>query len=165
MTKPLSAVAVLAAVAAVAVQLALPVSAMAQSSNRTKAGTLTCDISAGIGLIVGSKKNVTCVFTPAQPGPREVYVGSINKFGLDVGATSGGEMMWSVFAPSNKKFGALAGQYGGGSAEATVGAGLGANVLVGGSDRTVALQPVSLQGQTGLNLAVGVAGLDLHPAR
>ena len=165
MTKPLSAVAVLAAVAAVAVQLALPVSAMAQSSNRTKAGTLTCDISAGIGLIVGSKKNVTCVFTPAQPGPREVYVGAINKFGLDVGATSGGEMMWSVFAPSNKKFGALAGQYGGGSAEATVGAGLGANVLVGGSDRTVALQPVSLQGQTGLNLAVGVAGLDLHPAR
>jgi hypothetical protein len=165
MTKPLSAVAILAAVAAVAVPLALPAPAMAQSSNRTKAGTLTCDISAGIGLIVGSKKNVTCVFTPAQPGPREVYVGSINKFGLDVGATSGGEMMWSVFAPSNKKFGALAGQYGGGSAEATVGAGLGANVLVGGSDRTVALQPVSLQGQTGLNLAVGVAGLDLHPAR
>ena len=165
MTKPLSAVAILAAVAAVAVPLALPAPAMAQSSNRTKAGTLTCDISAGIGLIVGSKKNVTCVFTPAQPGPREVYVGSINKFGLDVGATSGGEMMWSVFAPSNKKFGALAGQYGGGSAEATVGAGLGAKVLVGGSDRTVALQPVSLQGQTGLNLAVGVAGLDLHPAR
>jgi len=165
MTKPLSAVAALAVVAAVAVPLALPAPAMAQSSNRTKAGTLTCDISAGIGLIVGSKKNVTCVFTPAQPGPREVYVGSINKFGLDVGATSGGEMMWSVFAPSNKKFGALAGQYGGGSAEATVGAGLGANVLVGGSDRTVALQPVSLQGQTGLNLAVGVAGLDLHPAR
>ena len=165
MTKPLSAVAILAAVAAVAVPLALPAPAMAQSSNRTKAGTLTCDISAGIGLIVGSKKNVTCVFTPAQPGPREVYVGAINKFGLDVGATSGGEMMWSVFAPSNKKFGALVGQYGGAGAEATVGAGLGANVLVGGSDRTVALQPVSVQGQTGLNLALGVTGLELYPAR
>ncbi|MEI8276733.1 MAG: DUF992 domain-containing protein, partial [Hyphomicrobiales bacterium] len=74
MTKPLSAVAALAVVAAVAVPLALPAPAMAQSSNRTKAGTLTCDISAGIGLIVGSKKNVTCLFTPAQPGPREVYV-------------------------------------------------------------------------------------------
>lgn len=165
MTKPLSAVAALAAVAAFAVPLALPAPAMAQSSNRTKAGTLTCDISAGIGLIVGSKKNVTCVFTPAQPGPREVYVGAINKFGLDVGATSGGEMMWSVFAPSNKKFGALAGKYGGAGAEATVGAGLGANVLVGGSDRTVALQPVSVQGQTGLNLALGVTGLELYPAR
>jgi len=164
MTKPLSAFAALAVVAAVAVPLAMPAPSLAQS-NRTKVGTLTCDISAGIGLIIASKKEVTCMFTPAAAGPREVYVGSINKFGLDVGATSGGEMVWSVFAPSNKKFGALAGQYGGASAEATVGAGLGANVLVGGSDRTVALQPVSVQGQTGLNLAVGVAGLDLHPAR
>ena len=165
MTKPLDAFAALAAIAAVVAPLALPVPAMAQSSTRTKAGTLACDISAGVGLIVASKKNVTCLFTPAQPGSRDVYVGAINKFGLDVGATSGGEMVWSVFAPSNKKFGALAGQYGGASAEATVGAGLGANVLVGGSDRTVALQPVSVQGQTGLNLAVGVTGLELHPAR
>jgi hypothetical protein len=70
-----------------------------------------------------------------------------------------------VFAPSNRKFGALAGHYAGATAEATVGVGAGANVLVGGSNRTVTLQPVSVQGQTGLNLAVGVAGLDLHPAR
>lgn len=156
-TKSLAAVVLAAAVA-------LPISAMAQSS-RTKVGTLTCDISGGIGLIVASKKDVTCMFTPAVAGPREVYVGSISKFGLDVGATSGGEMIWSVFAPSNKKFGALAGEYGGASAEATVGAGLGANVLVGGSDRTVSLQPVSVQGQAGLNLAVGVSGLSLRPAR
>jgi hypothetical protein len=105
------------------------------------------------------------MFTPAQPGPREVYTGSISKFGLDIGATAGGEMVWSVFAPSNKTFGALAGNYGGASAEATVGAGLGANVLVGGSNRTVALQPVSVQGQSGLNLAVGVSELQLRPAR
>ena len=161
MNKPLNALAVLAVAAAVA----LPVSASAQSPNRTKVGTLTCDISGGIGMIIASKKNVTCMFTPSQPGPREVYTGSITKFGLDVGATSGGEMIWTVFAPSNKKFGALAGQYGGASAEATVGAGVGANVLVGGSDRTVTLQPVSVQGQAGLNLAVGVAGLELRPAR
>ena len=159
MSKPLSAFAALAVAAAVA----MPVAAQAQS--RTKVGTLTCDISAGVGLIITSKKDVTCMFTPAAAGPREVYVGSISKFGLDVGATSGGEMVWSVFAPSNKKFGALAGEYGGASAEATVGAGLGANVLIGGSDRTVALQPISVQGQTGLNLAVGVAGLSLRPAR
>lgn len=161
MNKPLSAIAALAVTAAVA----MPVSSMAQAPNRTKVGTLTCDISAGIGLIITSKKAVTCMFTPAQAGPREVYTGSITKFGLDVGATAGGEMVWSVFAPSNKKFGALAGQYGGASAEATVGAGLGANVLVGGSDRTVSLQPVSVQGQAGLNLAVGVSGLELNPAR
>lgn len=161
MQRHLSAVAALAVVGA----LFLPAPAMAQNRDRTKVGTLTCDISAGIGLIVASKKNLTCMFTPSQPGPREVYTGSISKFGLDVGATSGGEMIWAVFAPSNKRFGALAGQYGGASAEATVGAGLGANVLVGGSDRTVTLQPVSVQGQTGLNLAAGVAALELQPAR
>lgn len=150
---------------AVATAMALPVPAMAQQHDRTKVGSLTCDISGGIGMIIASKKSVTCMFTPSKPGPREVYTGSITKFGLDVGATSGGEMVWTVFAPSNKKFGALAGHYGGASAEATVGAGVGANVLVGGSNRTVTLQPLSVQGQAGLNLAVGVAGLDLRPAR
>jgi hypothetical protein len=145
--------------------VALPKTSMAQGPSRTKAGTLTCDISGGIGVIIASKKTVACMFTPAQPGPREVYTGSISKFGLDVGATAGGEMVWSVFAPSNKTFGALAGNYVGASAEATVGAGLGANVLVGGSNRTVALQPLSVQGQTGINLAVGVSELVLNPAR
>jgi hypothetical protein len=161
MKKRLSALAALGVVAA----MALPVPAMAQGPERTKAGTLTCDISAGIGLIITSKKEVACMFTPSQPGPREVYTGSITKFGLDLGATTGGEMIWSVYAPTNRRFGALAGHYGGASAEATVGAGVGANVLVGGSNRTVTLQPVSVQGQTGLNVAAGVAGLDLHPAR
>jgi hypothetical protein len=161
MHRSLSALAALAVVAAVA----LPAPTMAQGANRTKVGTLTCDISAGIGLIITSKKDVTCMFTPSQPGPREVYTGSITKFGLDLGATAGGEMVWAVFAPTDRRFGALAGNYGGASAEATVGAGVGANVLVGGSNRTVSLQPLSVQGQAGLNLAVGVAGLDLHPAR
>lgn len=161
MHRPLSALAVLSVVAAVAA----PTPGFAQHGDRTKVGALTCDISAGIGVIIASKKQVTCMFTPSAPGPREVYVGSITKFGLDIGATSGGEMVWSVFAPSSRKFGALAGHYAGATAEATVGVGAGANVLVGGSNRTVTLQPVSVQGQTGLNLAVGVAGLDLHPAR
>lgn len=160
MHKLLSAVAVLAVAAAVA----LPIPASAQA-NRTKVGTLSCDISGGIGLVITSKKDLTCMFTPSQPGPREVYVGSITRFGLDLGATAGGEMVWAVYAPSTRKFGALAGNYGGATAEATVGAGLGANVLVGGSDRTVALQPVSVQGQAGLNVATGVADLRLRPAR
>jgi hypothetical protein len=138
--------------------------ALAQA-DKTKVGALSCDISGGIGVIIASKKTVTCMFTPASAGPREVYVGSITKFGLDLGATTGGQMIWSVFAPSNRKFGALAGHYVGASAEATVGAGVGANVLVGGSNRTVTLQPVSVQGQTGLNVAAGVAGLTLESAR
>jgi hypothetical protein len=150
------------AAAALAAAVSLPASAQ---ENRSKVGTLTCDISAGIGVIIGSKKDVTCMFTPSAPGPREVYVGSITKFGLDLGATSGGEMVWSVLAPSDRKFGALAGNYVGASAEATVGAGVGANALVGGSNRTITLQPVSVQAQTGLNVAAGVAGLTLRPAR
>ena len=161
MVRPLSAFAVLAIAAAVAA----PAPSLAAPRERTKVGTLTCDISAGIGAIIASRKSVTCMFTPSQPGPREVYTGAISKFGLDIGATAGGEMVWSVYAPTSRKFGALAGRYSGASAEATVGAGLGANVLVGGSNRTVALQPISVQGQAGLNLAAGVAELDLRPAR
>ena len=152
---------VAAAVLAVA---AHPGAANAQS--RSKVGTLSCDVSGGIGLIIASKKQVTCRFTPSAGGRPEIYVGSISKFGLDVGATSGGRMLWAVHAATEgPQRGALAGNYTGASAEATVGAGLGANVLVGGSNRSIALQPVSVQGQTGLNLAVGVAGLELRPAR
>ena len=161
MHRTLSAFSTLAVIAA----LASPASTVAQATERTKVGTVTCDISGGIGLIITSKKEVACMFTPSQPGPREVYTGSISKFGLDLGATAGGEMVWAVYAPTTRRFGALAGHYGGASAEATVGAGVGANVLVGGSNRTVTLQPVSVQGQAGLNLAVGVASLDLRPAR
>ena len=128
MHRPLSVIATLAFVAAVA----SPLPTLAQGE-RVKAGTLTCDISGGIGLIVTSHKDVTCMFTPSQPGPREVYVGGINKFGLDLGATAGGEMVWAVYAPTTRRFGALAGTYSGATAEATVGGGLGANVLVGGA--------------------------------
>jgi hypothetical protein len=151
--------------AALALATSMACPAVAQQPTHPKVGTLTCDISAGIGFIIGSQKQVTCMFTPAQGGPAEVYVGSISKFGLDIGATAGGEMVWSVYAPTSGRIAALAGNYTGASAEATVGLGLGANVLVGGSDRTVTLQPLSVQGQAGLNLAVGVAGLELRPAR
>jgi hypothetical protein len=150
------------AAAALAVALGVPASTQAQ---RAKVGTLTCDISGGIGLIIASQKQVQCLFTPSEPGPREVYVGTIRKFGLDLGATAGGEMLWSVYAPTSGRVAALAGTYAGATAEATVGAGIGANVLIGGSDRTIALQPVSVQGQTGLNVAAGVAELELRPVR
>lgn len=161
MRKALIAFASLAACSVVAITAP----AEAQPPARTAVGTLNCDISGGIGMIVGSRKGVACVFTPSTPGPREVYMGTISKFGLDIGATAGGGMVWAVYAPTNRGFGALAGHYSGASAEATVGAGLGANALLGGSNRTVMLQPLSVQGQAGLNLAVGVAALELVPAR
>jgi hypothetical protein len=161
MQKIVKALAALTAIAAVS----SPASSMAQNAERAQVGVLTCDISAGIGIIIASKKNVICTFTPALQGPSEVYTGSITKFGLDIGATSGGRMVWNVYAPTTQRFAALSGDYVGASGEATVGVGLGANVLVGGSNRTIALQPVSFQGQTGLNVAVGVTGLTLRPAR
>ena len=134
------------------------------NAQRVKAGVLTCDVSAGIGLIVGSQRQVACVFAPELPGPEESYFGSITKFGLDIGATGGGVMVWAVFAAGGGP-GFLAGDYVGATADVTIAVGLGANVLVGGSDRTVALQPVSVSSQIGFNLAIGVADLQLRPAR
>jgi hypothetical protein len=136
----------------------------AQPQDRVQAGVLNCDVSGGLGLIIGSQKEVTCQFLPADASsPREVYVGVINKFGLDIGATSQGQLVWNVFAPTNRPVAALRGDYVGAGAEATIAVGLGANVLVGGNNRTVALQPLSVQGQTGLNIAAGVTELRLRP--
>ena len=150
-----------AAIAAVALTIQTP----AEAQNRTRVGVLDCDVSGGIGLIVGSRKAMNCTFSPSGQGRREVYTGSIGKFGLDVGATAGGRMVWAVYAATSGGPAALAGTYAGASAEASAGAGLGANVLVGGSNRTIALQPLSVQGQTGVNLAVGVTGLTLNAVR
>jgi hypothetical protein len=140
--------------------------AAAQPQDRVQAGVLNCDVSGGLGLIIGSQKEVTCQFLPADNNsPREVYVGVINKFGLDIGATAQGSMVWNVFAPTSRQVAALAGDYVGAGAEATVAVGLGANVLIGGNNRTVALQPISVQGQTGLNIAAGVTELRLRAVR
>src|SRR5262249_34768083 len=136
-------------------------SGSAQAQERVQSGSLTCDVSAGIGLIIGSQRNVSCTFTPSSPGPIEYYTGTISKLGLDIGVTTGGVMVWLAFAPTTRPAGPLQGADGGAAAEASVVAGVGANALVGGSNRTITLQPFSVQGQVGLNLAAGVAGLDL----
>ncbi len=134
----------------------------ANAQDRIKAGTLVCDVSGGLGMIIGSKKGVQCLFNPTLAAPAEAYIGNITKLGLDIGATTAGQMVWAVYAPSSYGPGALAGVYTGATAEATIAVGLGGNALVGGSNRTVALQPLSVTGQTGLNLAAGVASLELH---
>ena len=136
----------------------------AQAQNRIRTGVLTCSVSGGVGLILGSQKSTICTFNPRR-GPNERYVGVIRRFGLDIGATRRGVITWAVFSQGSVAPGSLAGSYVGGTAEATVGAGLGANVLVGGSNRSIALQPLSVSGQTGLNFALGVGDLELRRAR
>src|SRR5579864_1080116 len=152
-------------VAAILMLAAASFHAQTAQAQRVRTGVLNCDVSAGLGLIIGSQRSVNCLFTPDLPGPQEGYFGTITKFGLDIGATAGGAMVWAVYADTSRGYGFLAGDYAGASGEATVAIGLGANVLVGGSNRTVALQPVSLTGQVGLNVALGVANLSIRPAR
>ena len=140
----------------------MPTAQMAIAQQGVKVGALRCNVSGGLGLIITSSKEMSCIFTSVS-GNQEPYYGTIRKFGLDIGATDEGILAWDVFAPSEgPEPGALAGDYVGVGASATVGAGVGANVLVG-SQRSITLQPLSVQAQTGLALAGGVAALTLRP--
>ena len=154
-------VAALVGAAAVAAAATIPADAQPR---RVQVGTLACSISAGVGLVVASQRNVSCNFQP-DGGPPEAYTGTMTRVGVDVGFTTGGAMVWGVFADTNRYAGMLSGTYAGATAEATIAAGLGANVLVGGSNQSVALQPLSVQGQVGLNIAAGVGALELHLAQ
>jgi Protein of unknown function (DUF992) len=139
------------------------VSLAAQQAGGTKVGVLTCRTSASLGLLVGSHQKLRCSFKPDSGGAPEIYVGHINRLGIDIGVKAGGVMAWGVFAPTNGyHHGALAGRYVGGSGSASLGVGVGANALVGGSHRSIALQPLSVEGHVGVNLALGVAGLSLQ---
>ena len=126
-------------------------------------GTLTCNVAGGWGLIVGSARPMTCTFS-AYGGRSERYAGTIWKLGLDLGYTEGGVLIWTVFAPAtNLVPGALAGTYAGGTASATVGVGIGANGLIGGSFSSIALQPLSIETNHGFNVSAGVASIILNP--
>ena len=115
----------------------------------------------GFGFVFGSSRAVNCTFSP-KGGPPQHYVGTINKFGVDIGYLQGGVIVWTVFAPTaNLVPGALSGTYTGATGSATVGVGVGANVLVGGSGNSIMLQPVSIEGTTGLNVAAGIAEMTL----
>ncbi|HUC10608.1 MAG TPA: DUF992 domain-containing protein [Stellaceae bacterium] len=136
----------------------------AQAQTSVRVGTLNCNVAAGWGFVFGSSKALHCVFSHAG-GPPERYTGSISKFGIDIGYTQGGALIWAVLAPTaNIARGALSGNYGGATASATVGVGAGANVLVGGSNHTISLQPVSIEGNTGLNVAAGIGAISLRYA-
>lgn len=128
-------------------------------------GTLTCNVASGWGFVFGSSKDLHCTFRQ-HDRRAEHYTGSISKFGVDIGYTEGGVLVWGVIAPSSDvRPGTLDGDYVGASASATVGVGLGANVLVGGFDQSFALQPLSVSGNEGLNVAAGVGSISLKHVR
>ena len=135
--------------------------AHAAGNYTVKTGYLTCHEASGWGFIFGSSREIRCSYS-SNGGRVEYYSGSISKFGADIGYLKSAVILWAVAATTKDlKPGALAGHYGGASASLTLGVGAGANVLVGGFDQSIALQPVSVEGQNGLNVAAGVGEMSL----
>jgi len=142
--------------------LGLGFQAQADDSAGVKVGTLSCHEASGWGFIFGSSHEIRCTFSGGDRIER--YEGSISKFGVDVGYQQSAVLVWAVIAPHEMHdHGVLAGHYGGATVEGTFGVGLGANVLVGGSNKSIALQPLSIEGATGLNVAAGIGELTLRP--
>ena len=157
---------VAAGLMAVAMLTAGTVVPSSAASGHVKIGVLTCAAGVEVGLLITSGEKIRCSFVPNAAGT-EHYHGKIRKFGLDVGITAASVIVWAVLAVDGSKYQpwALARQYAGVSAEETVVLGLGANLLLGGSDKGFILQPLSVQGQAGLNLAVGVSILHLEAGK
>ena len=136
-----------------------------QPMPRMQVGVLECRGGSSVGFIVGSVTNLGCVLR-GNGVPDDSYVATIRKVGLDIGITQESALAWAVYAPVARLGpGSLSGNYAGAQGSASIGVGLGGNVLVGGSANSVALQPLSVQGQVGLNLALGVEALELRPGR
>ena len=130
----------------------------------TQIGTLSCDVSKGIGMFVVDKQKLTCVFKPDKGGDADNYTGSIDEYGVAIGEVAEGHLIWGVLAETNGlPKGALAGTYSGIGANASVGPGAGANILAGGTGRSFSLQPISVEGQEGINIAGGVTTVTLNP--
>ena len=152
-------------VAALAVIVTAPASAQAPGK-WAQVGMLTCKLNPSIGFIIAGHQSMECRYVPSNNmGPPQAYEGALNTVGIDLGISAGGVLGWAVLAPTvGIPAGALAGEYVGASGDIGIGLGAGANVLIGGSARTVALQPVSLEGSVALNVALGVSSLKLRPA-
>ena len=152
----------LLATLALAAMLSVPTAAQAPQS-WTQVGSLSCKVNPNIGFVIVGHQPMECLFTPNTQTPPQAYDGAINTVGLNVGISAGGVLGWAVFAPTTGvPAGALAGDYVGVSGDIGIGIGAGANVLLGGSGRTIALQPLSLQGSVALNVVLGVSSLKLR---
>jgi hypothetical protein len=151
--------------AAIAISMLAGSSAHAQPLTRLQVGVLECRGGASVGFIVGSVTNLGCVLRVPNM-PDDFYVATIRKVGVDLGITQESALAWNVWAPvAQLGPGALSGNYAGAQGSATVGVGVGGNALVGGSDNSIALQPLSVQGQVGLSVAAGLESLELRPGR
>jgi hypothetical protein len=140
-----------------------PLSVRAQQPAQT--GMLTCQLNPSIGFIIGGVQTMRCRYVPNGPLPPQAYVGEMGTIGPDIGITAGGVLAWAVLAPLNgPPPGGLAGVYVGASGDVAVGVGAGANLLIGGSNRTNALQPLSVEGEVGLAVSLGISSLKLMPA-
>jgi len=150
---------------AAALLTAAAVASPAAAADYVTLGRLVCGSDGGQGLIVKSEKNLMCTYTPSSGGTKAVYAGKIEKFGLDLGQTGKSVMIWQVLAKTGTGVPqyALAGEYYGIGADASIGAGAGAKVIAGGADKAFMLQPLNVQAQEGLNLAVGVEKMTLVP--
>jgi Protein of unknown function (DUF992) len=139
--------------------------ASANAQQAVQVGVLECQGGPNVGFVVGSSTELQCVFRSNDGSAPEPYVATVNRYGLDLGITQQTGLAWAVNAPTAQiGHGALAGHFGGVGANATVGVGVGANVLVGGSSNAFSLQPLSLQGQTGLSAVAGIVDVNLRPA-
>jgi hypothetical protein len=136
-----------------------------QPMQRVQLGVLECRGGASIGFIVGSVTNLGCVLR-VEGMPEDRYIATIRKVGVDLGITQESALAWGVYAPVARLGpGDLSGNYAGAQGSASIGVGVGGNVLVGGSNNSIALQPLSVQGQVGLNVAAGLESLELRPGR
>ncbi len=141
----------------------LGLQAPAQAEVTVKTGLLTCHVASGWGFVFGSTRDLNCTYTSVDGKKIGKYKGSISKFGVDIGYLQSGVLAWAVLAPSsNVEPSALAGDYGGLTAGATAGVGAAANLLIGGSNKTISLQPLSVEGNQGFNIAAGIAALSLN---
>lgn len=138
--------------------------AQAPSKAGVNVGSLTCNVAGGAGFVFGSSKDLDCILARTD-GTAERYTGTVKKYGVDIGFTKQAHIVWLVFAPGQVAKGALAGDYVGPTASASAGVGVGANVLVGGGNQQVTLQPVSVEGNVGLNVAAGLAEVTLKAAK
>ena len=137
--------------------------AQSQPATWTQVGMLTCKLNPSIGFVIFGHQSMECRFVQNPPFPPQAYEGALNTVGLDLGITAGGVLGWAVLAPTaGPPPGALAGEYVGATGEIGLGLGAGVNVLVGGSGRSFALQPVSLEGSVAINVTVGLSGLQLR---
>jgi hypothetical protein len=146
---------ILRVIASLTALLTLTSPLLAQSQDWVKVGGLSCSMAPTIGLLVVSEQKLNCTFTPSGPYPPEHYNGTMGTVGIDVGVIGGGLLAW----PPQ---GSLATTYGGASGSIAAGVGVGANVLLGGSGRSVMLQPISVEGSVGIEVTLGVAALTLQ---